>query len=248
MGCVPFCTLINADAQYYSGGVVNQQITIGKKIFSGKSASFCTDLPGAFEVRYSLTDSNLCKFEVSQEIMVFEKPGADFLFSPPAPLAGIDQVHFYDNSRSTNVKKFEWYFDGKDSANSFEKNPVHLFQRAGKYPVVLLVENVNGCRDTIIKTIFIEDEFSLYVPDAFTPNGDGLNEVFMPVVMGVTSYRLSIFDRWGQLIFDNKNISVGWNGEYKGTLCKTDVYIWKIQLEDVSGKTREFNGRVSLIK
>jgi gliding motility-associated-like protein len=114
--------------------------------------------------------------------------------------------------------------------------------------VVLVIKNKVGCTDTAIKKLVIEDEFNLYVPDAFTPNGDGLNDVFVPKGSGISKYSLEIYNRWGEKIFHTTDFNTSWDGTYKGKVCKTDSYLWAIDLTDASGKRHLKSGSISLIR
>ena len=91
----------------------------------------------------------------------------------------------------------------------------------------------------------------IYVPNAFTPNGDGLNENFKPSLSGVDTegYEFFIFNRWGELLYETNNLTHGWNGTYQGKLVRNGVYIWTISLKDqYTGVRRSFNGHVTVIK
>ena len=97
----------------------------------------------------------------------------------------------------------------------------------------------------------VSAEASDYIayPDAFTPNGDKLNDVFLPVYKGViVEYQLNIFNRWGELIFESKDIDVGWDGTYKDKLCKQDVYVWKVYVKFSNGQVYIKAGDVTLYR
>jgi gliding motility-associated-like protein len=109
----------------------------------------------------------------------------------------------------------------------------------------------NGCVATDQVTITIDYEIIIYVPNAFTPNGDGQNDVFFPVISGIDSdeYKFMIFNRWGELIFNTSHLSEGWDGTYKGLMSQQDVYVWKIYCKEISSiETHEYIGHVTLIK
>ncbi|PBQ33948.1 hypothetical protein CNR22_19925 [Sphingobacteriaceae bacterium] len=82
-----------------------------------------------------------------------------------------------------------------------KKNIKYRFTLAGNYPVVLFAQNKWGCKDTVIKPVLINDEFGLYIPNAFTPNGDRLNDLFKPQGSAIKKYSIEIFYRWGESIF-----------------------------------------------
>lgn len=121
-----------------------------------------------------------------------------------------------------------------------------MFSEAGTYPVALVVTNKWGCSDTIIKPIVVGEDFSLYVPNAFTPNGDGLNDTFFPKGHGILKYNLAIFDRWGEKLFTTSDFLQAWDGTFKGAACKNDVYVWKINVTMPDSKLKTYTGHVTL--
>jgi gliding motility-associated-like protein len=116
----------------------------------------------------------------------------------------------------------------------------------------------NGCADTACVTIVVSGEDcetnyltagSVYVPNAFTPNKDELNDVFKPVVNCVHNYTFVVFDRWGEKLFETTDIDAGWNGTFKGSLCKPDVYVYKVTfIDDPRDNYHSYIGRVVLLK
>ncbi|HQQ94961.1 MAG TPA: gliding motility-associated C-terminal domain-containing protein, partial [Bacteroidia bacterium] len=104
------------------------------------------------------------------------------------------------------------------------------------------------CRDTIMKVIKVESDFTAYIPNAFTPNGDGLNDTFYPVMRGVKKFELQIFDRWGTLIFATNTSEKVWDGTYQGQDCKQDVYNYKLVLLNNKGEEKMYTGAVMLYR
>ena len=108
----------------------------------------------------------------------------------------------------------------------------------------LIVSNEFGCLDTSYEFIEIKADFALYVPNTFTPNGDGMNDIFSPLGTGIETgnYELYIYDRWGDLIFQSGNIMMGWNGKANnGTLtAQEDTYVWIIKLTDILGEKHRY--------
>jgi gliding motility-associated-like protein len=94
--------------------------------------------------------------------------------------------------------------------------------------------------------ITVVEEQNLYVPNSFTPNGDGINDIFLPKGKGLTKYNLMIFDRWGQKLFETSEFTTGWDGEFKGQECKQDTYVWKITASFPQGKVKEYTGHITL--
>lgn len=181
--------------------------------------------------------------------VVFNTVIADFSFSPSAPTINNPTVQF--TNLSQGAFSYVWDFAGMGS--SFSIDPAFTFpaDTAASYIICLTSQNHTGCIDSICKIITIEEDFALYVPNAFTPNGKGENELFLPVMPlhDFSEYRFMIFNRWGEMIFDTNDSYKGWDGTYKGISCQEDVYVWKIKLmlsDEVDVK--EFYGHVTLLR
>lgn len=110
----------------------------------------------------------------------------------------------------------------------------------------LTVTSIDGCINTDTITVFFDGV--LYVPNAFTPNGDGKNDIFYAYGKDIVEFELIIVDRWGERLFYSEDMEEGWNGFYKGSLSKVETYIWKIKYKDSQGNPGEQIGTVSLIK
>ena len=105
--------------------------------------------------------------------------------------------------------------------------------------------------DTVCHDVIIYDDFIIYVPNSFTPDNDGRNDVFLPVVSGhdPLTYEFFIFNRWGELIFETQNSGSGWDGTYKAVMSKEDTYVWKIKVKSaINNKQHDFIGHVNLLK
>jgi|GEM_PF-3387698 len=123
-------------------------------------------------------------------------------------------------------------------------DPVATPMESMGYKVVMI--DSNGCRYT--DSIYIHVEGSLYVPNTFTPNSDGMNDIFRAYGRGIQSFSLHIFDRWGEQIFRSDNLLNGWDGTYREKICQLGVYVWKISYVEVSGKEGEIIGHVNLLR
>ncbi|CAN5901852.1 hypothetical protein BH11BAC7_BH11BAC7_23600 [soil metagenome] len=177
---------------------------------------------------------------------------------PPAAHAGItanasalsslDPVVFLNNE-SANSVFYQLYFGDGDSLITTSNGPyTHAYDSLGTFTVMLIAWSANGCPDTAWLSITIEEPTSFFVPNAFTPNGDGKNDVFMPLGNNVKQLRLLIFNRWGELLFESNDMNQGWDGTFKGTKVQEDVYVWKVLYEDNLQGKHELIGRVSLIR
>ena len=150
----------------------------------------------------------------------------------------------------TIVVEWQWFFGDEESSNM--QNPLHSYSEPGQYSVVLVGRSSYGCLDTAVSTIFIigkDLDIKLFCPTAFTPDGDMLNDIWIPVIRGpeVFKYELSIMDRQGNLIFETDEINQGWDGTVKGKLiATTSAFIWLIITEDKYGNKQKKLGNLTL--
>ncbi|HEY6161846.1 MAG TPA: T9SS type B sorting domain-containing protein [Bacteroidia bacterium] len=122
------------------------------------------------------------------------------------------------------------------------------FADTGSYTVYLIAWNGNGCPDTTAIVIDVTPSSSIFVPNAFTPQGDGLNDIFQARSTGIVEFQAWIFDRWGNLFYTWTDKDGGWDGRYNGTLVQEDVYVWKIRARGIEGKHYSMVGHVSVIR
>jgi len=195
-----------------------------------------------------MTFSNGCTFHYSDDIAVevWESPEANFYFNPTPAIEG-EITEFVDISHG-NPQEWEWYFEG--DLIYTEERPSHIFEESGEYDVMQVVINSFGCSDTNWHTIEVIGTYTVYVPNAFTPDGNGLNNSFKPVMQNIVpdNYEFLIFDRWGEVIFSTDDIEGEWDGRFKGDIARDGVYIWKIMVTDNIGIEHELVGHVTLLK
>ncbi len=132
--------------------------------------------------------------------------------------------------------------------NSYTSNFSYTYTEPGLYNVNLWVTNAAGCVDSTVVTIEVKPTSGIYVPNAFTPNSDGLNELFKVESYGILEFEAFIFDRWGQLVYKWKNVEGGWDGTYKGDLVQEDVYVWVVKARGIDGTHYNPKGHVSVVR
>jgi gliding motility-associated-like protein len=222
----------------------------------GDSIHFCFANPGTYSITTTIEDINGCKSKnvAPFPITVFPRPQPDFSWDPEEPTLIENHVNFHSFFVNGPITSYHWEFgDGFDYPNdtSSLKNPSHEFSQPTTYPVTLIETNSYGCTDTITKNLIVSEDFTLYVPSAFSPNGDGINDVFQPKGMGfkTDSYELLVYDRWGNMVFKSNDFFKGWDGTVKGSAVANDVYVYKIKcLSTGRGIRKELAGHVTLIK
>ncbi|MES2680671.1 MAG: gliding motility-associated C-terminal domain-containing protein [Bacteroidota bacterium] len=244
--CVPFCSELSIKTATGSGAPVKGFYFANSTSISPDSTiTNCFDTGENRLLKVNYVDTNNCVNSSTLLINAYPKPIADFEFSPAEPRVNLDNVVFTDISVTTPQSEWSWYFEN-DSIPVREKDPAHTFSAPSIFPVVLIVKNNWGCHDTVIKAISVDDEINLFVPNAFTPNADGLNDVFQPKGTNVVLYNLEVFDRWGQKLFNTHDFYKAWDGTFKGELCKMDTYIWIIRIIGKTGKPRKYQGHVTM--
>ncbi|MFM7022772.1 MAG: gliding motility-associated C-terminal domain-containing protein [Flavobacteriales bacterium] len=207
-------------------------------------------------VTLSVVFTNGCVADTATSVIISEVPVAGFVYSPD-PVSSLDPTVTFDNE-STGATNYLWDFGmlGTPSASANEDEIVLFNTPEGDtIPVTLIAQNAM-CADTVMKEIYIKGQFTLYIPNAFTPNGDGKNEVFYPAGINhkcdkCDNYEFLIFDRWGEVIFKSTVIDEPWNGKRANTLrdAEIDVYVWKlIYTDSFTGKPKTQIGRVTLFR
>ncbi len=253
-GCVPFCTSFTdatlGGASYawsFPGGSPANSTT-------SPSGQICWNTPGSYSVTLTVTDNNGCisTITVPNMITVFANPVAAFTPTPSSTSILNPTICFTDNS----VNAATWLWDFGDPLDQFNsstlQSPCHTYGDTGVYCVKQVVTTTNGCPDSITICIYILPDFTLYVPNAFTPDGDGTNDFFFPKGEGIDEdkFEMWIFDRWGNNIWYTQKWGNKWDGAANGgkKIAQEDVYVWKINVYDFLGKKHSYVGHVSLIK
>jgi gliding motility-associated-like protein len=194
------------------------------------------------------TEPNGCFDTICFALINPPKMNADFISDPTITDINHPEIQFSDQTAGASI----WEWDFGDTTGSTDQNPNHYYYFQGTYSVMLIATNTMGCVDTVIHEIIINDEFTFYAPNTFTPNGDRNNDLFLPKGTGwdPSAYQLWIFDRWGNTTFYTRDMNSGWNGKVsnKNKTAQMDVYAWKVQLSATTGEQHNYTGIVTLFK
>lgn len=202
---------------------------------------------GLYNVSLIITADAGCKdtFQLPQPLDVKPSPVAGFDITPQVVSVFDSGVVMTDHSLNAVTCQTFWG-DGFETLNC---NAAHNYLLPGSYIVMQVVVNSLGCRDTAYADVVVNPEYVFWIPNAFTPNDNDINETFKPKAIGVHDYTFLIFDRWGKKLFETNDSNTGWDGYYKHHLCKNDVYVYKIFFrDDVKNNFHQFTGKVILIK
>jgi gliding motility-associated-like protein len=142
-----------------------------------------------------------------------------------------------------------WSWTFGDGNSDTIQSPEHTYLDTGRFQVCLVTSNIYACSDTACDSVTIRPDFSFYVPNAFTPNGDFINEFFTPMGRSFQNYDLTIYDRWGQVIFRSKDIAFSWDGKLSsGKDAMPGIYVYTITLRDLENVKHSFIGNVALLR
>ncbi|HET9057253.1 MAG TPA: PKD domain-containing protein [Chitinophagaceae bacterium] len=203
-------------------------------------------LVGTYTITLIITNPNSCNLAdtISKQVTINPVPIAAFTYTPNPSLDNTP-TSFVNNS-SPDAVQFEWDFG--DGTKSTEENPVHQYTASGIFNVCLTAINSFGCMDTVCLPVEAKVIPAVVVPNAFTPNNDGKNDVLFLKAFGVSKMMFKIYNRLGQVVFESTGIQFGWDGRYKGQLQPTEVYAYTLDIEFFDGKKERLKGDITLIR
>ena len=168
----------------------------------------------------------------------------------------VSEIDYYypvvEFTTNTKAKYYEWHFG--DYQTSKVKNPSHTFPTIpGEYIIKLHVFNMeNHCDASVEHKILMPEPTIYFVPNSFTPNGDEVNNIFLPIITSgfdPKKYSFYIFNRWGALVFESHDVNVGWDGTFGNKILPSDIYIWKLEFtEKMTERRHAKEGVVNLIR
>jgi gliding motility-associated-like protein len=205
---------------------------------------------GMYDVSLDRETEFGCKNSITklEYIQVSENPIASFDMTDNRVSLLNSEVTFFNTSSDESLF-FEWDFDN-GIINSTDSEIAVSFEESGTYDVLLYVENDFGCYDEIIHSVQVDDIFSVFVPTAFTPNGDGLNDIFLAKGSGISNFEMKIYNRWGELVYVSENIEFGWDGKinHSSDVMENGTYMYHIYVTDYNEKAWVYNGELNLMK
>jgi large repetitive protein len=251
-GCNPLCIQFRDMTTIPSGGFSQFGWSFGDRDSNYTSSPIhCYNDTGTFNVSLTVTSDSGCSstYKKVGMITVYSSPVAAFTYAPNPVNILSPQVQFTDQSTGKYpIVQWYWRFGTGDSTSELQ-NPTHNYTDTGTFCPTLTVVDMHGCIDSITNCLVVNPSFTFYIPDAFTPNGDGINDVFMPKGNYVSSYEMYIFDRWGEQLFHSTQMENGWNGTGKGgsVMCQQDTYVYMIKVTDTQGNQHSYTGKVTLL-
>jgi len=211
--------------------------------------------PGAYQVMLRVTGEGGVDYSF-EPVVVYTKPNVNFIVEPSLVMLPDQPIKLYNLTEYGD----HYLWDFGDGGTSTEKELSYQYTEVGTYDITLTAWTVNDCVDTLVMpgAVTVEGEGYIYFPNAFFPNQDEssgghysptsqANDVFHPLYKGVDIYNLKIFTRWGEFLFESNDVTIGWDGYYKGEVCKQDVYVFKAVGKFYNGKPFYVAGDVTLL-
>jgi gliding motility-associated-like protein len=194
---------------------------------------------------YQVIVSDECQsFTVSGFCQVLVvKPVANFMIMSNSITEGLP-ISFLNQTQ--NGYGYTWLFG--DGGTSYDIHPVHTYGTEGTYYVTLFATDINGCKDSITKPIFIQEEFYIYIPNTFIPDENRINDFFSGSFVGVEWIKIDVFNRWGELVFSSEDLDFSWDGKYQGIDCQSGVYTWKLFYRPNNLQELLMMGHVNIIR
>ncbi len=201
---------------------------------------------GEYNTTLKVTSPAGCVDDAAVQVSVTIPPFPEAEFGQSARIVSVFNSEVSFNNKSTNAVRYKWNFG--DGQSSEEENPSHIFDQVGSLKIKLIAFNGVNCLDEYETNLEV---VPFFVPNAFTPNNDGKNDVFFDgtPVLNVNSYDMLVFNRWGQMIYATDSFFRPWDGTLSdGSLAPEGLYTYLIKITSVKGKYYEFAGTFSLIR
>lgn len=247
-GCAPVTVFFDNQSEINGATILNYLWNFGDGNTSFQQSPTHTFLEaGTYPISLTVFTSTDCKIVVTDglELEVFPSPKAAFDVNPPITSISESLISITDESQGAS----SWEYDLGDGNYSNAHSLNHSFNEVGTYIITQFVQNEFGCNDSTQRAIEIQDDFTLYVPNAFTPDdGNKRNDYFTWAVSGFETFEMRVFNRWGELIFQTKDPNGYWDGKHNGKAVRDGVYVWQVKAMDLNGGERIITGHVSALK
>ncbi|MCT4581001.1 MAG: PKD domain-containing protein [Flavobacteriales bacterium] len=209
--------------------------------------SICIEEAGEYDVSLIVTNIYNCKDTIIETDLLKARPNPIADFTMSTQLTDILNPFLSFTNNSFDAQTWKWDLgDGTiDAANYDTEN---TYNNAGVYPIQLYVENQYGCNDSLTKDLTVRSKAFHYLPNSFTPNGDGINDAFKVQEESLNFESLSVYDRWGKPVFYSEDILQEWNGTTNGIASKGGTYVWILRYIDEFDNNQIEKGSVTLIK
>lgn len=213
-----------------------------------QNPNYSYEFPGTYTITLTIITTSGCidtsTYVYPDAVTVYSFPEAGFIADPMEASIFNPIISFSDTSSRAVFCAMRI----SDGTYVEQCDYTHTFSDTGYYRVTQIVKNETNCIDSISLTVYIYPEYRLFIPDAFSPNGDGLNDIFKPSSIGIKEYNFEIFNRWGEMIYKSSGPDDGWDGSFKGNRSPQGAYVYLLNVVDIKGMSHRFNGKIVLIR
>jgi gliding motility-associated-like protein len=201
--------------------------------------------PGNYLVTLIAQNPNLCKTSdtSSHWLHVFQQPIALFT---TIPFTWKPDSLFQFPNASQYADHYQWFVDGV--LYSTAQDASAAFHKLGYHTICLMASTNAGCSDTLCRQVYVDVIPSIGVPNAFSPDGDGINDFLNVYGLGIETIDFKIYNRWGQLVFETNDRNQGWDGTFKGVPQEMDAYAWTLNATFITGTSKTLKGNVTLVR
>lgn len=255
VGCEPLCISLQNGSAIATGNLSYVwNFGDGSGVSNSIESVHCytndsTFSPNVLNVTLTAVSDSGCAVSLTKNnyITVYPLPNAAFTIQPQTITITDPVITFNNVSSGSNV--WHWNFGDMDTS-LLQHPPDHTYADTGTYSITLIASTLYNCIDTMYQAIVIEPDFAFYVPNAFTPNEDGINDTFTGTGMFIKNFEMMIFDRWGNLMFSTDNINKPWDGRKNNgnEIAQQDVYVYSIKLSDFKKRNYTYKGIVTLVR
>jgi gliding motility-associated-like protein len=251
MGCDGVCTNFKDLSTVQGGSIISWNWAFGDNTSNSpiQNPIHCYTKPGNYNVSLSVLSNMACSktYTDTELIHVYTLPNAEFTLGPQPAKVSDAKICF--TNQGSSVVSWLWNFgDPTDTSGSELQNPCHTYSDTGRFCVNLTVSNIHGCSTSLVNCLVISPEFAFYIPNSFTPNGDGRNDAFSGEGIYFSDYEMWIFDRWDNLIYHTTDITKKWNGTHGNAILEEGVYVYKIMVTESPGIPHQYTGTVTLVR
>ncbi len=254
-GCAPLCIQFTDHSTDSLGTVTKWKWSFGNGDTSNlQNPTYCYNNSGRYSPELTATSRSGCSsmLQIPDMITAYSKPAVNFTYTPDPAIALLDtiRIQFQDASIDSNgITSWKWSFGDSTTYTSTLQSPGHTYD-TGTYCPELVVTNVKNCVDSLTKCFYVAPSFTLYIPSAFTPNGDHKNPIFLPQGCFINSFEMYIFDRWGTQLFYSNDPNIGWDGTTGPNKmpCSKDTYVYLVKVIDGKNLKHTFTGAVTLLR
>jgi gliding motility-associated-like protein len=254
IGCEPLCVHYSDNSSIAGTGINVGSLWDYGDGNTGTDPNYCYKNDSVFSAEHytvSLkvtSDSGCVSTGIKNNyITVYPKPTASFTAQPQSAEITNPVVSIMDLSTGANF--WNWNFGDQDTTSA-QNPPPHTYADTGSYQITLITSTLYSCKDTADQQIIINPVSLFFIPSAFSPNDDGVNDTFSGVGIFIKQYEMSIFDRWGNLIFSSDDINKPWDGKanHGSDIAQQDVYVYSIKITDIKMVKHNYRGVVTLVR